>query len=343
MRKSVPIAVNELTEGARCDEVDVLVQAETVQRSLENLGYETFTVPYTENSEDLEKQFGGPDVTAVFNLVEAVRGENALQYVAPLSFEMMGTPFTGNPSEALKKTTDKMLAKEMMKLADIPTPPYLSAQRNNNTGKIARFRDRKPMIFKPVHEDASVGIREDLIGPYTMKEALDVLALLEGETGMTYMAEEYIEGREFNISLIESAGVPAILPLVEQDFSLLPSSSPRIVGYRAKWVEDSDEYASIPRNYAFQSVDRPLIEKARRLAVGCWDLFKLSGYARVDIRVSEKGHVFVLEVNANPCLSPEAGFAFAAGLAGLRMDDVVKLILDAAADRAASRKIHRAG
>jgi len=343
MGKLVPVVINELAEGARCDEADVLVQLEAVNRSLGNLGYETAAVPFTEDAHVLAQQLEGPERTAVFNLVEAVRGENALQYLAPLAFEGMGIPFTGNSSEALRKTTDKIMAKEMMNLGDIPSPSYLSTADRKKIGKTSRREKRKPRIFKPVHEDASVGIREDLIGPYTAKEALDVLDLLERETGMPYLSEEYIDGREFNVSMIESAGDPAILPLVEQDFTRLPPSLPRVVGYRAKWVEGTVEYNNIPRNYSFPSSDKPLIEEARRLAMACWDLFGLSGYARVDLRVSEEGRIFVLEVNANPCLSPEAGFVFAAQLASLTMDDVVKLILEAAIGRSASMRIHRAG
>jgi D-alanine-D-alanine ligase len=199
------------------------------------------------------------------------------------------------------------------------------------------------MIFKPVDEDASVGIREDLIGVYKISDAVKVLSGLEEETGMSYMAEEYIEGREFNVSLIETAGTPAVLPVVEQDFSMLPSASPRIVGYRAKWVEDSMEYASIPRNFDFKSADKPLLDEAAKLAISCWNLFGLSGYARVDFRIDQKGRFFVLEVNANPCLSPDAGFVFSAGLAGLTMEDTVKLILDAALVRRAPNTIHRTG
>lgn len=343
MGKKVPVIVNELADNARCDEADVLVQLKTVTRSLENLGYETFSVEFTEDMDALGIRLEETDLAAVFNLVEAVRGNNALQYLAPLAFEGMGIPFTGNSSEALRKTTDKIFSKEIMNMAGIPTPSFLSTHGRDCARKPSRREKRRTMIFKPVQEDASVGIREDLIGPYTAKEAMDVLDLLESETGIPYMAEEYIDGRELNVSLIESAGGPAILPLVEQDFTLLPPSLPRIVGYRAKWVEGSVEYTSIPRNSSFPAADRPLIEEARRLATACWDLFGLSGYARVDLRVSEAGRVFVLEINANPCLSPEAGFLFAAELASLTVDDVVKLILETAIVRTSSMKIHRAG
>lgn len=343
MKKKVPILINEVSGEARKDEADVLVQAEAVRRSLEHLGHETVTIPFTEKLDGLKKNLTGPGPRAVFNLVESVRGESALQYLAPHFLEEIGVSFTGNSAKALRRTTDKILAKRIMNLAGIPTPRYLSAAMRSRVARTHQKSPLKQWIFKPVLEDASVGILEELIGPYREREALEILSRLEGETGMSYMAEEFIEGREFNISLIESAGSPAVLPPVEQDFSLLPPSSPRVVGYRAKWVEDSMEYSSIPRRYAFDAADGALLERIRQIAVNCWKVFGLSGYARVDLRVDSRGRVFVLEINANPCLSPEAGFAFSAGLAGLSMDDLVLFILDAAAFKTRSGQIPKAG
>jgi len=343
MKKTIPILINDLAGGIRTDETDVLVQAEAVQKSLDHLGYAFRIVPFTERMEDLKYFAGSPDVKAAFNLVEAVRGENALQYLAPLALERLGVPFTGNSAKALRRTTDKILAKRIMNIAGVPTPPHLSTAVKVPGPKGSGKGRKREWIFKPVLEDASVGIPEDLIGPYPEREALDILALLERETGMPYMAEEFIHGREFNISLIESAGSPAVFPPVEQDFSLLPASTPRVVGYRAKWVEDSVEYSSIPRRYAFQMNDRALLDEIRQVAINCWKIFGLSGYARVDLRVDEKGRLFVLEINANPCLSPDAGFAFAAGLAGLTMDDLVLFLLDAAVSGTKGKKIPKAG
>lgn len=343
MKKSVPILVNDLSADARADETDVLVQAQAVGGSLEKLGYRSFPVPFVEKGGNLSRALSGPEVKAVFNLVEAVHGKNDLQYLAPMALQDLRVPFTGNSAKALRRTTDKILAKRIMNLAGIPTPPHLSAGMKSRLHGKARKRGKRQWIYKPVSEDASVGIREDLIGPYSVEDVLDVVDLLEKETGIPYMAEEYIEGREFNISLLESAGSPAVLPPVEQDFSLLPASSPRVVGYKAKWVEDSLEYSSIPRRYAFQPSDRALLDETRQVAVNCWKVFGLSGYARVDLRVDERGRLFVLEVNANPCLSPDAGFAFAAGLAGLSMEDLVLFILDAALSRTGVNKIPKAG
>ncbi len=107
-----------------------------------------------------------------------------------------------------------------------------------------------------------------------------------------------------------------------------PQEKPRFVGYNAKWDESSFEYRSTPRSFDFGPEDAPLLADLARLSAECWEIFGLRGYARVDFRVDAGGRPWVLEVNTNPCLSPDAGFMAAAGRAGLSGDDVVRRIVE---------------
>ena len=99
------------------------------------------------------------------------------------------------------------------------------------------------------------------------------------------------------------------------------------VGYRAKWDEESYEYRHTPRRFDFPESDAPLLERLRQTARACWHLFGLQGWARVDFRVDAEGHPWVLEVNANPCLSPDAGFAAALDRAGIDYGAAMERIL----------------
>jgi D-alanine-D-alanine ligase len=121
-----------------------------------------------------------------------------------------------------------------------------------------------------------------------------------------------------------------VLPPAEIRFVDFPEGKPRIVGSAAKWDEDSFEYAATVRSFERLAGDAPLVETLSRLAIQCWDVLHLRGYARVDFRVDRHGHPFILEANANPCLSPDAGFAAAATQAGLNYRHVVQQILEAA-------------
>ena len=111
-------------------------------------------------------------------------------------------------------------------------------------------------------------------------------------------------------------------------FSAFPPEKPQIVGHRAKWAEDSFEYNNTPRTFDFPAGDHALLEELRSLAKQCWALFSLRGWARVDFRVDRSGRPWILEINTNPCLSPDAGFAAALARAGIPFDEALQRIVD---------------
>ena len=145
---------------------------------------------------------------------------------------------------------------------------------------------------------------------------------------MIFFAEAYIEGREFNIALLANEYEPQILPPAEISFDCFPSGKARIVDYSAKWVEDSFEYNNTNRKFDFHPGDNKLLSLLSDISLKCWKLFNLNGYARVDFRVDKKGIPLVLEINTNPCLSPESGFVAAAGESGLKFDSIIKRIIE---------------
>ena len=133
------------------------------------------------------------------------------------------------------------------------------------------------------------------------------------------------------MSLIAAPTGPRVLPVAEMEFVEFPSTKPAIVGYAAKWDADSFEYRNTVRSFG---VEAALAVRAERLALACWELFALDGYARVDFRVDGSGLPFVLEVNANPCLSPDAGFAAALAQAGIGYAEAIGWLLADALRRA---------
>ena len=123
---------------------------------------------------------------------------------------------------------------------------------------------------------------------------------------------------------------PQILPIGEMDFSTFPADKPRIIGHRAKWNEGSFEYNNTPRSFSVLEQDRSLVEQLERLALQCWQLFGLRGHVRIDFRVDQEGKPWILEVNTNPCLSPDAGYAAALEEAGVGYDEAVRRIVERA-------------
>jgi D-alanine-D-alanine ligase len=155
------------------------------------------------------------------------------------------------------------------------------------------------------------------------------------------MAESYIDGREFNLSMLDARSNPSatsideefccdVFPPAEIDFSGLPLDKPRIVGYNAKWVEDSIEYNATPRTFQFASTDEGLLSQLIDISKRTWKLFGGTGYARLDFRVSTDGTPYILEFNANPCITTYGGFMAAAEQAGLSYNAAIERIVNAA-------------
>ncbi|MEJ5348768.1 MAG: GNAT family N-acetyltransferase [Desulfosoma sp.] len=185
-------------------------------------------------------------------------------------------------------------------------------------------------IVKPLWEDASVGIDQEAVVSLhdlkTLDRAMTRARHRFGPDG--FFVEHFIDGREFNLSLLSSPDGVQVLPPAEMCFVGFSSQKHRIVDYEAKWVAGSFAERNTMRSFSFSEEDAPLLDRLCGLAQRCWNIFGLRGYARIDFRVDWQGRPWILEINANPCLAPDAGFMAAADQAGLNVDDVVQRLID---------------
>ena len=179
-----------------------------------------------------------------------------------------------------------------------------------------------------MNDDSVVRLADLRVGGKSVEAGLaNLIARKAAELGTPHFAEDYIDGREFNLSVLATDLGPSVLPSAEIEFTDFPADKPKIVGHDAKWNEHTAEYMNTPRRFTFTHGDQPLLDELQSLARRCWEVFCLRGYARVDFRVDADGQPWILEINANPCLSPDAGFAAAVAQAGLTFDTVVSRIL----------------
>jgi D-alanine-D-alanine ligase len=244
----------------------------------------------------------------------------------------LNLPYTGAGKDAIYLTSNKLLAKHFLQAAGVDTPPW--ATREEIAAERVSFDP--PYIIKSVWEHASIGLDENSVLHDTsrLRPALESrVKKLGGE----WFVEQYIPGREFNLSLLASDDRPQVLPPAEIRFIDFPSGKPKLVDYRAKWDEGSFEYQHTVRSFDFPSKDSALLSRLKAIAIQCWERFNLAGYARVDFRVDENGRPWVLEININPCISPDSGFVAAAARAGLSFGAVVQRIVD---DALRSKKNH---
>jgi D-alanine-D-alanine ligase len=303
----------------RPDEHDTILTASAVAASLDRIGYDSEIVVLDPELAAL------PGLAArrplvVFNLVEALGGNGALAPKALTAMDRLGLAYTGAKTKAYTHSASKLMAKKRLVAKSIPTPSYWP----RGEGVPAE----RTVIVKSVDEHGSLGMDSGSIVPGS--RAANEVRIREARFGSRFFAEEYIEGREFNVALIETQTGVRVLPVQEIDFSDLPEDCAPIVDYASKWEADSAAYQATPRRFGLEQAEPALVGELARIARSAWDAFNLTGYARVDFRVARDGAPFVLEVNANPCLAPDAGFAVTAAQANFDYDGIIARIARAA-------------
>jgi len=349
----VAVLHNAVPADAPLEDQDTLVQVEAVSRALVRLGHEPAAVSCTLDLAAMREELLRLRPDAAFNLVESLEGNDALVYLPPAVLDAMNLPYAGGRTEALFLTTHKLLAKERLRQAGLPTPDWIEDTKIIHEGHEGReeekegfdIRDEAATSRSPSQFPSCPSCPSWIIkGTWDQASRdMDDAAVVRGadaaelhrrlrdraeRTGRPCFAEQFIEGREFNLSVLTGPEGPEVLPPAEIDFSAFPPDKPRIVGHRAKWASDSFEYHHTPRRFDFDACDDPLLAELRRLAGQCWTLFRLRGWARVDFRVDAAGQPWILEINADPCLSPDAGFAAALEQASIPFEEAVRRILD---------------
>jgi len=303
----------------RPDEADTLDTALAVREALTRLGHAAEIVQLRADFSVAPKRpMQRPDL--VFNLVDSVGGQAELAAEAPEDFDRRGLRYTGCGARATRLCASKPLMKRILADAGLPTPAWSA------TG--AGLEGAPLTIVKSATEHASLGIDAGSVVPGA-RAAVEI-ARRALRHGGRFFAEVYVEGREFNLSLLQGPAGPELLPPAEISFTNPIPGRPRIVDYDAKWIAHSHGYNNTPRRFDFPPSDATLLAELGALALDCWRLFGLDGYARVDFRVDEAGRPWILEVNTNPCLAPDAGFVAAAKRAKLGYDELIDRIVGAA-------------
>lgn len=324
MNPTVVILHHPVNEDSSPDDQDVLDQAEAVDIELKKMGYVTHILPFDLGDKSIPSKLKEINPVCVFNLVECINGDGQLIHLACSYLDHLKIPYTGAGAEAMFITSNKVLAKRWMRLMDIPTPEWIVP------GKQLECEPPFPSqyILKAQWEDASIGLDSDsVVAVRNMAELMDLLNQKAQNLGKPCFAERYIYGREFNLALLADIAGAQALPPAEITFDYA-KHMPKIVDYKAKWIEGSPEYEGTMRVLDFPPHDVPILEELKGLANKCWECFDLRGYARVDVRVDAQNKPWVLEINANPCISPNGGFMAASEKAGVPYHSMIARIVE---------------
>ncbi|MDD5486027.1 MAG: ATP-grasp domain-containing protein [Dehalococcoidales bacterium] len=297
----------------------VLDAVVAVKQSLEELGYKPLVFPLSPPLEPALKKINLADLLMVFNLFEGFAGKPETEIELALFLAGKKVPYTGNSPTALRISLDKVAAKSLFKGSHVPTPAFCVLSSEELDGFNLKF----PVILKPSFSDASHGIyRENVV--YNIGELKALLKQQLAFARQPILAEEFIDGREFNAVVLGKE----VLPISEISYQL-PQGLPRLLTYEAKWDAESEYYkntaAECPAN-----LPADIEAKVKKLAILACEACGCRGYARVDFREDGDGRLYVLEVNPNPDLSPGAGLALQAKAAGLSYTELIKIIIEQA-------------
>ena len=299
--------------------------AESIFAAITDDGFNATILPLRESLMSLVRRIKELKVDVVINLCEEFRGRPQLEANVAGMFEAFGIPFTGCPSKALTICQDKFKAKAILNAFGLPTAK----------GRLVTSADQKidipfPAIVKPNQEDASLGIFQDsVVGDQASLQAK--VAKIIDVYKEPALVEEFIQGREFNVAVLETDRLQA-LPVSEIDFSAMPESAPHICSYEAKWFEDHVLYTTTPAVCPAQ-IDDPLRERLHQYALAAFQAMGCRDYARVDFRMGRDGRLAILEVNPNPDSSLDAGYCRALTAAGIEYAQFWSLMIENALRR----------
>lgn len=317
---------NEETKGKDLSEKSFINELNKIQKSLSKYFKEVNSLAV---DRDVKKTISSinsfcPDL--IYNFVESVGGISSYEWCMSGLFQLLGFEFTGCTPITLGNCLNKERTKSILKARNILTPANITLKPGSKftAGDITL---NYPIILKLNTEDASIGISEySVVNNY--RELRKHFRFLAGTYDQDIILEEYIKGRELNVAILGNK----ILPVSEIKFTGLPGGLPNIVTYESKWIEGSTYY-----NNTKPVVPAKLNERTKKriekVAWAAYEALNCRDYARIDIRLNNSGIPFVIEVNPNPDISSDSGFARAADADGITHDELLYTIANFALNR----------
>ena len=293
-----------------------------VLAALGELGYTTEHLAIFDNLDLLRQKMESfaPDV--IFNLADQFKNNRGFDQNIASLLEMQGVPFTGCGATGLVLCKHKGTSKKILGYHHIHVPNFVVIPRGQ---RIARLKRPKfPMLVKPVKEEASYGISQASFVT-TDEQFKERVAFIHEKHDADVIAEEYIEGREFYVSVMGNIKL-TVFPIRELVFGEVPSNEPRIATYRAKWDNEYRKRWGL-RNLFPEGLDPALVAQIEETCKRIYRLLTIEGYARIDLRLTAANEIYFIEANPNPILAADEDFALSAGKAGLSYPQLIDRII----------------
>ncbi|MGH7617702.1 MAG: D-alanine--D-alanine ligase family protein [Gemmatimonadaceae bacterium] len=293
----------------------ILGTVEAIEQSLVSEGNTVGYIPVFNDGKWIEKLRRGKFDLA-FNMCEGIDGIATLESSVIGVLELFRIPFTGASSYSTAVCLRKHVINSLLEKSGLPVPRFAAMRRGDPLVTVGF-----PAIVKPAAEDASLGVEQRSVVRNTRQLAARVTSMLA--LWDEIIIQRYIDGREVNVGILGDT----VLPISEIDFRRMPAGHWRIVTYQSKWEAGSaEDLGAVPRCPA--RMPAKLATEVRRVALHAWKLTGGFGYGRVDMRIDRNGHPWILEVNANPDIAPDAGLARMAGVAGIEYPALIRNICE---------------
>jgi D-alanine-D-alanine ligase len=309
-------------------EVGVVEEMEDIKAALSALGYRPSIFNVDSDIERLYNYLKLERPDLIFNLVESLENEAIQEMNVAALYELLKLPYTGAGPLALGTALNKPRVKQILASQGIKTPRFQVSHPGERI--VLRMDIPFPVIVKPAREDASAGIGDDSV-VYTVADLKKRVHFIFEEFRQPALVEQYIDGRELNVAILGNRP-PIALPISEIDFSGLSQGMHHIVSYEAKWMHGTVAYEGT-KGVCPAPLTAAQEAKMKTIALQCFELIGLRDYARVDIRLSRDNVAYVLEVNPNPDISDDAGFARSARAQGYTFAETVGKIVEVALRR----------
>lgn len=296
-------------------ENNILSTVQEVEEALCSRGYKTERASLQRDLSFFSSRVNKFKPDVIFNLCEHVDGNASMEKNAVAVFELMRLRFTGNGSLPLALCLEKAFAKRLLRAHKIPTPDFVVVPPGESDVDFAL-----PAIVKPAFADGSLGITARSV--VKTKQALKArIQYVHRQFKQPALVEEFINGREFQLSLIGN-GSPKFLAISELSYAGLPNNVPRICSYSAKW-RPSTAYYRHTTPLLPAPISKKLWRRLEQIAENVYYIFGLRGYARLDFRLADGDKPQLIEINPNPDISRDAGMVRAAKYAQLSYEDLI--------------------
>jgi len=313
----------ESLEGLSEKEIDTFRTEYDVVTALEDLGHEVRPVGVHDDLRVLRTAIDEFRPHITFNVLEEFLDVAMYNHFVVAYLELMRQPYTGCNPRGMMLARDKALGKQVLIYHRIPVPRFAVIPLDKRPAAPRRLGF--PMIVKSLIEDASLGISQASV-VWNEAKLVERIDFVREHLGTDVIVEEYIDGRELYLGIIGNERLQTF-PLWEMHFGNLPEGAPRIATEKVKWDASYQKRIGL-KTEAVTDLDRAVEQRIVNVCKRAYRALGITGYARMDLRLTPEGRPYILEVNPNPQIAYGEDFAESAEHAGLTYLKLIQKIVN---------------